>query len=56
MLTGKQIAVRRKTVQMELLSAYRRQRKLEEKIERLTTELRDLSRQEDALCEPTNDS
>jgi hypothetical protein len=38
---------RRKTVQRELLSALRRRQKLEEKIERLRAELRELGRSRD---------
>lgn len=55
-LTGKEIAARRKTVQMELRSALRRQQKLEDKIKRLLLELENLSKQEDDLCEPDDGS
>jgi len=39
--------VRRRELQKEILSALRRQRKLEEKIIRLKQKLRDLSEEED---------
>jgi hypothetical protein len=55
-LTGKQIAVRRKTIQQELRSAVRRQEKLDLKIARLLHELEELRRQEEALCEPDDGS
>jgi len=48
-LNGRQIAVRKKTVQQEFLSALRRQRKLEEKLERLKAELAELGRLEAEL-------
>jgi len=41
-------AVERRTLQRELLSAMRRQRKLEKKVERIRERLRELSFEEDA--------
>ena len=46
---GNRIAVERRNTQRELLSALRRQGKLEKKIERLKDKLADLSRQEEDL-------